>query len=82
MIKMPELVAAMHSMIGLAAVSEPLAFGIVIHSEALPIGDRIELFIDTFVGAITFFGSVIAFGKLSRKYKFRLFQGEPVSFRC
>ena len=32
------------------------------------------------VGAITFSGSVIAFGKLSGKYKFRLFQGAPVTF--
>jgi NAD(P) transhydrogenase subunit beta len=88
MTKMPELVAAMHSLIGLAAVciavaavSEPWAFGIAAHGEALPVGNRIELFIGTFVGAITFSGSVIAFGKLSGKYKFRLFQGAPVSFR-
>ncbi|MDB5776390.1 MAG: transhydrogenase beta subunit [Herbaspirillum sp.] len=87
MTKMPELVAAMHSLIGLAAVciavaavSEPWAFGIAAHGEALPVGNRIELFIGTFVGAITFSGSVIAFGKLSGKYKFRLFQGAPVSF--
>ncbi|MBH8615249.1 NAD(P)(+) transhydrogenase (Re/Si-specific) subunit beta, partial [Pseudomonas mohnii] len=32
------------------------------------------------IGAITFSGSVIAFGKLSGKYKFRLFQGAPVQF--
>jgi NAD(P) transhydrogenase subunit beta len=88
MTKMPELVAAMHSLIGLAAVciavaavSEPWAFGIAAHGDALPVGNRIELFIGTFVGAITFSGSVIAFGKLSGKYKFRLFQGAPVSFR-
>ncbi len=88
MTKMPELVAAMHSLIGLAAVciavaavAEPVAFGIVAkEGEALPIGNRFELFIGTFVGAITFSGSVIAFGKLSGKYKFRLFQGTPVSF--
>ncbi|MFM9433840.1 H+-translocating NAD(P) transhydrogenase subunit beta [Janthinobacterium sp. CG_23.3] len=87
MTKMPELVAAMHSLIGLAAVciavaavSEPTAFGIALAGQPLPFGNRLELFIGTFVGAITFSGSVIAFGKLSGKYKFRLFQGAPVSF--
>ncbi|SMG42409.1 NAD(P)(+) transhydrogenase (Re/Si-specific) subunit beta [Paraburkholderia susongensis] len=91
MTKMPELVAAMHSLIGLAAVciayavvSEPSAFGLVDPENPvpgfLPYGNRIELFIGTFVGAITFSGSVIAFGKLSGKYKFRLFQGAPVVY--
>jgi NAD(P) transhydrogenase subunit beta len=88
MTKMPELVAAMHSLIGLAAVtiaiaavSEPWAFNIAAHGVPIPFGNRLELFIGTFVGAITFSGSVIAFGKLSGKYKFRLFQGAPVSFK-
>ena len=87
MTKMPELVAAMHSLIGLAAVciavavvSEPWVFQITERGVALPFGNRLELFIGTFVGAVTFSGSVIAFGKLSGKYKFRLFQGAPVSF--
>ncbi|MGA0794461.1 MAG: NAD(P)(+) transhydrogenase (Re/Si-specific) subunit beta [Quisquiliibacterium sp.] len=87
MTKMPELVAFMHSMIGLAAVfiaiaavAEPWAFNIVAKGEPIPVGNKIELFIGTFVGAITFSGSVIAFGKLSGKYKFRLFQGAPVVF--
>ncbi len=87
MTKMPELVAFMHSMIGLAAVAiavaivaEPQAFGITAPGEPIPLGNRLELFIGTFVGAITFSGSVIAFGKLSGKYKFRLFQGAPVVF--
>jgi H+-translocating NAD(P) transhydrogenase subunit beta len=87
MTKMPELVAAMHSLIGLAAVciavaavSEPHAFNIAAVGEALPVGNRIELFVGTFVGAITFSGSVIAFGKLAGKYRFRLFQGAPVVF--
>ena len=87
MTKMPELVAAMHSLIGLAAVciaiaavSEPWAFNIAERGGALPFGNRLELFIGTFVGAVTFSGSVIAFGKLSGKYKFRLFQGAPVRF--
>jgi NAD(P) transhydrogenase subunit beta len=88
MTKMPELVAAMHSLIGLAAVciavaavAEPWAFHIATRETAIPFGNRLELFIGTFVGAITFSGSVIAFGKLSGKYKFRLFQGAPVSFK-
>ncbi len=87
MTKMPELVAFMHSMIGLAAVAiaiaivaEPHAFNIVEPGLPIPMGNRLELFIGTFVGAITFSGSVIAFGKLSGKYKFRLFQGAPVTF--
>lgn len=87
MTKMPELVAFMHSMIGLAAVAiavaivaEPHAFNITAAGGPIPVGNRLELFIGTFVGAITFSGSVIAFGKLSGKYKFRLFQGAPVVF--
>ncbi|ABM39094.1 NAD(P)(+) transhydrogenase (Re/Si-specific) subunit beta [Polaromonas naphthalenivorans] len=87
MTKMPELVAFMHSMIGLAAVfiavaavAEPYAFGIVAKGEEIPAGNRLELFLGAAIGAITFSGSVIAFGKLSGKYKFRLFQGAPVSF--
>uniref|UniRef100_UPI002FCB411C NAD(P)(+) transhydrogenase (Re/Si-specific) subunit beta n=1 Tax=Hydrogenophaga sp. TaxID=1904254 RepID=UPI002FCB411C len=87
MTKMPELVAFMHSMIGLAAVciavavvAEPWAFGIVAKGEAIPGGNRIELALGAFIGAVTFSGSVIAFGKLSGKYKFRLFQGAPVQF--
>jgi NAD(P) transhydrogenase subunit beta len=87
MTKMPELVAFMHSMIGLAAVFiaiaavvEPYAFGIVAKGLAIPTGNRLELFLGAAIGAITFSGSVIAFGKLSGKYKFRLFQGAPVQF--
>ena len=87
MTKMPELVAFMHSMIGLAAVfiavaavAEPWAFGIVAKGTAIPAGNRLELFLGAAIGAITFSGSVIAFGKLSGKYKFRLFQGAPVQF--
>ncbi|MBN9372679.1 NAD(P)(+) transhydrogenase (Re/Si-specific) subunit beta [Hydrogenophaga sp. YM1] len=87
MTKMPELVAFMHSMIGLAAVciavavvAEPWAFGIAAHGQSIPGGNRIELALGAFIGAVTFSGSVIAFGKLSGKYKFRLFQGAPVTF--
>jgi NAD(P) transhydrogenase subunit beta len=79
MTQMPELVAAMHSLVGLAAVliamaafNNPLAYGI---GEILHASNRIELFIGTFVGAITFTGSIIAFGKLSGKLS-----GKPLRF--
>ena len=89
MTKMPELVAFMHSMIGLAAVFiaiaavvEPQSLGIVAAlGDAIPVANRVELFLGSAIGAITFSGSVIAFGKLSGKYKFRLFQGAPVQFK-
>lgn len=87
MTKMPELVAFFHSMIGLAAVfiaiaavAEPWAFQITAKGGQIPGGNRIELALGAFIGAVTFTGSVIAFGKLSGKYKFRLFQGAPVTF--
>jgi H+-translocating NAD(P) transhydrogenase subunit beta len=87
MTKMPELVAFFHSMIGLAAVfiavaavAEPHAFGIAAKGDPIPSGNRLELFLGAAIGAITFSGSVIAFGKLSGTYKFRLFKGAPVVF--
>ncbi len=87
MTKMPELVAFFHSMIGLAAVFiavaavvEPWAFGITAKGGEIPHGNRLELALGAAIGAITFSGSVIAFGKLSGTYKFRLFQGAPVQF--
>jgi len=86
MTQMPELVAAMHSLVGLAAVliaiavvNNPAAFNIPV---PMPGGNRLELFIGTFVGAITFSGSVIAFGKLAGLGKqFRLFSSAPVVFK-
>ena len=88
MTKMPELVAFFHSMIGLAAVF--IAVAAVLEPSALlqglakgdpiPTGNRLELFLGAAIGAITFSGSVIAFGKLSGTYKFRLFKGAPVTF--
>ena len=85
MTQMPELVAAMHSLVGMAAVliacavvSDPLSFGL---ESPLPIGNRIELFIGTFVGALTFSGSIIAFGKLAGLGKYgRIFSSVPVTF--
>src|SRR5690606_3108913 len=86
MTKMPELVAFMHSMIGLAAVFiaiaavvEPQSLGIVAAmGDAIPVANRVQLFLGSAIGANTFYGSVLAFGNLSGTYKFPLFQGEPV----
>ena len=85
MTQMPELVAAMHSLVGMAAVliavaavNNPGAFG---EADPMPKGNKLELCIGTFVGAITFSGSVIAFGKLAGLgKKFRLFSSAPVAF--
>jgi NAD(P) transhydrogenase subunit beta len=88
MTKMPELVAFFHSMIGLAAVFiaiaavlEPWAFGITTKGGQIPPGNRFELALGAAIGAITFSGSVIAFGKLSGKYQLRLFKGAPIIFK-
>ena len=86
MTQMPELVAAMHSLVGLAAVliaiavvNNPLAFTI---ADPIPLANRVELFIGTFVGAMTFSGSVIAFGKLANLGKrFPLFSSAPIMFK-
>jgi NAD(P) transhydrogenase subunit beta len=85
MTQMPELVAAMHSLVGMAAVliaiaavNNPSSFGV---PAPLPAGNKLELFIGTFVGAITFSGSVIAFGKLAGLGKrLRLFSSAPIVF--
>ena len=90
MTQMPELVAAMHSLVGLAAV----LVGFIAHFEIVRVAGmdpvarstlegfaallaykapveinilRVELFLGIFIGAITFTGSVIAYGKLSGK---------------
>ncbi len=72
MTAMPQLVAAFHSLVGLAAclvavgaIYTPAAFGIVgpdglIHPQSL-----IELSVGVAIGAVTFTGSVIAFAKLN-----------------
>ncbi len=70
MTEMPQLVAALHSFVGLAAVF------IAINSEISPPAGlsaaeysihKIEVFLGVFIGAITFTGSIIAYGKLAGK---------------
>jgi NAD(P) transhydrogenase subunit beta len=82
MTALPQLVAAFHSLVGLAAVfvaaaalNAPQAFGIgepgAIHTQSL-----IEMSVGLAIGAITFSGSLIAFAKLQA-----LMKGTPITFR-
>ena len=82
MTDMPQLVAAFHSLVGMAAVLvaaaalyNPAAYGIVDDTGALKLASRIEMGIGVVVGAITFSGSVIAFAKLQG-----LMSGNPIVF--
>jgi NAD(P) transhydrogenase subunit beta len=72
MTAMPQLVAAFHSLVGMAAVLvgaaaflNPAAFGIVDAGGAILAVSRVELGLGVAIGAITFSGSVIAFLKLN-----------------
>ncbi len=71
MTQMPELVAAMHSLVGLAACLVGFASyvdtSIVFPTVAEKTIHEVEIYVGIFIGAITFSGSVIAFGKLSAR---------------
>lgn len=74
MTKMPELVALMHSFVGLSAILIAIA-SVYNAAEIHTAVQRIELFVGAFIGAITFSASIIAFGKLSGK-----FSAKPIHF--
>src|SRR5215510_3477790 len=68
MTQMPELVAVLHSLVGLAAVlvgyANVIGYEFPLKGAEKAIHD-VETYLGIFIGAITFSGSVIAFGKLS-----------------
>ena len=77
MTAMPQLVAALHSFVGLTAVL--VAVGTyLMHSREDTLNTVLmtELFVGTFIGAITFTGSLVAFGKLQG-----IITGKPLVFR-
>ena len=82
MTALPQLVAAFHSLVGLAAVFvataalySPAAYGIG-QVGAISAGSLVEMSLGTAIGAITFSGSVIAFGKLQG-----VLSGNPLVFK-
>ncbi|EDZ65035.1 NAD(P) transhydrogenase subunit beta [beta proteobacterium KB13] len=77
MTKMPELVALMHSFVGLAAMLIAFA-SIYNYTNTYSTTQRVELFLGSFIGAITFTASLVAFGKLSGKFiaKTIIFKGQ------
>ncbi len=72
MTQMPELVAILHSLVGLAAVLVGFATFLDPHgsehfTQAEKIIHEVEIYLGILIGAVTFSGSVIAFGKLSAR---------------
>jgi len=70
MTQMPELVALMHSLVGLAACLVGFASYVdtsVAYTGAEKVIHEVEIYIGILIGAVTFSGSIVAFGKLSGK---------------
>ncbi len=79
MTAMPQLVAGFHSLVGMAAVLvaaaaflNPVDFGLVKADGGIKLLSLFEMGLGTIIGAITFTGSVIAFGKLQGKLPFNV----------
>ena len=88
MTQMPELIACLHSFVGLAAVL--VGFNSYIHMQEDPVvflatpvaelnTELVEIFLGIFIGAVTFTGSIVAYGKLNGTYKLRIFKSAPLS---
>ena len=88
MTQMPELIACLHSFVGLAAVL--VGFNSYIHMQedpavflATPVAELntelVEIFLGIFIGAVTFTGSIVAYGKLNGTYKLRIFKSAPLT---
>jgi NAD(P) transhydrogenase subunit beta len=82
MTDLPQLMAAFHSLVGLAAVCvagaafyNPLAFGIGTYGE-IHTGSLVEMSLGLAIGAVTFTGSIIAWGKLQGKIT-----GKPITYK-
>lgn len=74
MTEMPELIAALHSFVGLAAVFVGYNSFIELLSDHSFVGSMLiihltEIFLGIFIGAVTFTGSIVAFGKLHGKIR-------------
>ena len=114
MTQMPELIACLHSFVGLAAVL--VGFNSFIHLGVIPSSncvipvdgtaedaanalaqckdalvqaasktaaelntELVEIFLGIFIGAVTFTGSIVAYGKLNGTYKLRIFKSAPLT---
>ncbi len=83
MTALPQLVATFHSLVGLAAVTiaaaaflNPVAYGISDGGSHILFGSLIEMSLGVAIGAVTFTGSIIAFGKLQG-----VITGAPIVFK-
>ena len=88
MTQMPELIACLHSFVGLAAGL--VGFNSYIHMQEDPAvflatpaaelnTELVEIFLGIFIGAVTFTGSIVAYGKLNGTYKLRIFKSAPLT---
>ncbi|MCL2782583.1 MAG: NAD(P)(+) transhydrogenase (Re/Si-specific) subunit beta, partial [Propionibacteriaceae bacterium] len=77
---MPQLVAQLHSFVGLAAVLVGFNsfFEATSAPPANPVAHLVEVFVGIFIGAITFTGSIVAWGKLAESKLLPIFKSRPL----